>query len=73
MLIIFLDKIETDYKVTNNYIESLKKHIKKLHTGSKEELIENLETYDQNLTQKVTNKKKVLKSTNLIMIPLTKY
>ncbi|OXU24483.1 hypothetical protein TSAR_014049 [Trichomalopsis sarcophagae] len=53
-----LNKVETDYKVTNNYIESLKKHIKQLHTGSKEELVEKLDSYDQNLTQKVTIKKK---------------
>ncbi|XP_001600265.2 DNA repair protein RAD50 [Nasonia vitripennis] len=53
-----LNKVETDYKVTNNYIESLKKHIKQLHTGSKEELVDKLDSYDQNLTQKVTIKKK---------------
>lgn len=52
--------METDYKLTKNYIDSLKKHIKELHMGSKEELIQRLETYDQNLTQKVVKKNKVL-------------
>ncbi|XP_014216557.1 DNA repair protein RAD50 [Copidosoma floridanum] len=52
-----IKKVETDYKVTNNYVESLKKHIKHVHTGPKEILVQKLETYDQNLTQKVTVKK----------------
>lgn len=53
------EKVETDYKMTNNYIESLKKHIKQIHKGTKEELEEQINTYDVNLTQKITNKKKV--------------
>ena len=66
MILIFIntsfisEKVETDYKLTISYIESLKKHIKQLHKGSKEQLVQKLETYDQNLTQKFSQKRKVL-------------
>lgn len=55
----FSDKIETEYTVTKNYIDSIKKHIKELHLGSKEELMERLDTYEYNLTQKKERKHKV--------------
>ncbi|XP_011499172.1 PREDICTED: DNA repair protein RAD50 [Ceratosolen solmsi marchali] len=48
--------VETDYKLTKNYIQSLKKHIKNIYTGSKEELIHKIETFDLNLSQKVVKK-----------------
>ncbi|KAJ8687829.1 hypothetical protein QAD02_023623 [Eretmocerus hayati] len=51
-----MKEIQTDHKLTTSYIESLKKHIKNIHTGSKEELQRKLDDFDQTLTQKMVKR-----------------
>ncbi|KAL7302008.1 hypothetical protein TKK_0005245 [Trichogramma kaykai] len=47
-----LRMVESSYKMSKNYIENLKQHIKHIHKGTLEELISKIETFDTNLTQK---------------------